>query len=185
MTDQSDSTTVLVVEDERHLADLYAEYLSDSYGVQTAYGGEQAIETLGPEFDIVLLDRRMPVVSGNEVLATIEERGLDLQVAMVTAVDPDFEIIDLGVDDYLVKPVSKDTLVDVVERLETVSTYNERRRKLTSKKLKRNVLEVEKPQPELAASERFARLESEIEELEATVEALASDLERSEIERQD
>ncbi|WP_136687952.1 response regulator [Halorhabdus amylolytica] len=185
MTDQSDSTTVLVVEDERHLADLYSEYLSDSYDVRTAYGGEEAIEVLGPAIDIVLLDRRMPVVSGNEVLATIEERGLDLEVAMVTAVDPDFEIIDLGVDDYVVKPVSKDTLVDVVERLETISTYNEQRRRLTSKKLKRNVLEVEKPRPEIEASDRFARLEAEIEQLETEVEQLAADLERSEIERQE
>ena len=185
MTEQREAMTVLVVEDERHLADLYAEYLSDSYDVRTAYGGQEAIDSLGSEIDVVLLDRRMPVVSGNEVLATIEERGLDLEVAMVTAVDPDFEIIDLGVDDYVVKPVSKNTLLDVLERLETISTYNERQQKLTSKKLKRNVLEVEKTRPELESSERFARLEAEIEELEAEVQALATDLERSEIDRQD
>ena len=183
MTDQSDETTVLIVEDERDLADLYAEYIPERYDVRTAYGGQEAIDILSPGVDIVLLDRRMPVVSGNEVLATIEERGLDLEVAMVTAVDPDFEIIDMGVDDYVVKPVSKDTLVDLVERLETISTYNEQRRQLTAKKLKRNVLEVEKSRPELEASDRFAELEAEIEDLKATVERLAADLEDAEIER--
>ncbi|WP_158853901.1 response regulator transcription factor [Halorhabdus sp. CUG00001] len=183
MTDRSEATTVLIVEDEQHLADLYAEYLTDQYDVRTAYGGQQAIDTLDATVDVVLLDRRMPVVSGNEVLATIEQRGLDVQVAMVTAVDPDFDIIDLGVDDYVVKPVSKGTLRDIVDRLETISQYNEQRRKLTAKTLKRNVLEVEKTRPELADSERFSELEDEIERIEADVEELAESLEDRQVTR--
>jgi two-component system response regulator AdeR len=183
VTDRSEATTVLIVEDERHLADLYAEYLADQYDVRTAYGGQEAIDELDATVDLVLLDRRMPVVSGNEVLATIEERGLDVQVAMVTAIDPDFDIIDLGVDDYVVKPVSKGTLRNVVDRLETISEYNEQRRKLTAKKLKRNVLEVEKTRPELANSERFSELEAEIEEIEAQVEELAESLEERQVTR--
>ncbi|WP_181686466.1 response regulator [Halorhabdus salina] len=183
MTDRSEATTVLIVEDEDHLADLYAEYLTDQYDVRTAYGGQQAINELDATVDLVLLDRRMPVVSGNEVLATIEEQGIDVQVAMVTAVDPDFDIIDLGVDDYVVKPVSKGTLRNVVDRLETISKYNEQRRKLTAKKLKRNVLEVEKTRPELTNSERFTALEGEIDRLEADVEELAESLEERQITR--
>ena len=59
----------------------------------------------------------VPVVSGNEVLAETEERGLPCRVAMVTAVDPDFDIIDMGCDDYLVKPIARADLLDVVDRL--------------------------------------------------------------------
>lgn len=183
VSDGSAQTTVLIVEDERHLADLYAEYLAGQYDVRTAYNGTDALEILEESVDIVLLDRRMPVMSGNEVLAAIEERDIDVRVAMVTAVDPDFDIIDLGVDDYVVKPVSKDTLVGVVDRLETVDEYNDRQKRLTAKKLKRNVLEVEKARPELEASERFAALEAEIDELEAEVEALETEITESTIER--
>jgi len=183
VTDGTERTTVLVVEDEQHLADLYAEYLPEHYDVQTAYNGADALEILDEAVDIVLLDRRMPVMSGNEVLAAIEERSIDVRVAMVTAVDPDFDIIDLGVDDYVVKPVGKDTLVGVVERLETVAEYNDRQKRLTAKKLKRNVLEVEKARPELEASERFSALEAEIEELESQVQALETEITESTIER--
>ncbi|MBX0323403.1 response regulator [Halomicroarcula sp. F13] len=176
MTTGDETPTVLIVEDEQHLADLYTDYLSDRFDVQTAYSGEEGIEMLSPDVDVVLLDRRMPVVSGNEVLAEMEERGLDCRVAMVTAVNPDFDIIDMGVDDYLVKPVTRDDLTEVVERLDKIATYNEQLQRLTSRKLKRNVLQVEKTQTELDGSEQYRRLQSEIADIEERVDSLAAEL---------
>jgi DNA-binding NtrC family response regulator len=168
--------TVLVVEDEDHLAELYTEYLEGDYEVRTAYGGLEAMEMLASDLDVVLLDRRMPIVSGNEVLAEIEERGLQCRVAMVTAVDPDFDIIDMGCDDYVVKPVTRDRLTEVVDRLVKLSEYTDRKRELTSKKLKRNVLQVEKTESELADSDTFQRLQREIDEMEDTIQGIADDL---------
>ncbi|WP_324758028.1 response regulator [Haloarcula sp. GH36] len=169
--------TVLIVEDEQHLADLYTDYLATAeYDVVTAYGGEEAIELLDREPDIVLLDRRMPVVSGNEVLAEIEESNVDCQIAMVTAVNPDFEIIEMGVDDYIVKPVTRDELVEVVERLEKIAEYNDQLRRLTTKKLKRNVLQLEKTESELRESDQYTQLQSDIDEIETSVDALADEL---------
>jgi DNA-binding response OmpR family regulator len=168
--------TVLIVEDEQHLADLYTDYLADSYVVETAYSGEEGLAMLSNDVDVVLLDRRMPVVSGNEVLAEIEERGLNCRVAMVTAVNPDFDIIEMGVDDYLVKPVTRDDLREVVERLQKIATYNEKLQQLTSKKLKRNVLQVEKTETELRESARYRELQAEIDEVETAVDALAAEL---------
>jgi len=103
---------VLVVEDEPDLADLYAAWLGDEYRVRTAYGGQEALDELDEaddEVDAILLDRRMPGLSGDEVLAAVRERGIDCRVAMVTAVEPDFDILKMGFDDYLVKPVTSDT----------------------------------------------------------------------------
>ena len=171
-----DTPTVLIVEDEQHLADLYTDYLSGQYHVQTAYSGEEGLELLSPAIDVVLLDRRMPVVSGNEVLAQIEERGLRCRVAMVTAVDPDFDIIEMRVDDYLVKPVTRDDLREVVDRLYKIREYNERLQTLTSKKLKRNVLRVEKTRRELDDSMRYQELEDEIAAISSDVESLADEL---------
>jgi DNA-binding response OmpR family regulator len=171
-----DTPTVLIVEDEQHLADLYTDYLSGQYYVQTAYSGEEGLELLSPDIDVVLLDRRMPVVSGNEVLAQIEERGLRCRVAMVTAVDPDFDIIEMRVDDYLVKPVTRDDLQEVVDRLYKIREYNERLQKLTSKKLKRNVLRVEKTERELEDSTRYQELQDEIATISSNVESLANEL---------
>lgn len=172
----AEETKILVVEDEQDLADMYAAYLDDEFSVEVAYSGEQALETIDESFDIVLLDRRMPVVTGNEVLAHLEERGYDCRVAMVTAVNPDFDIIDLRIDDYLVKPVSHEDIRETVDRMLKLEAYNERMRELTSKKLKRNVLELEKTRAELAESEEFDKLNEEITDLEETVDSITADL---------
>jgi len=168
--------TVLVVEDEDHLAELYTDYLSDEYDVRTAYGGVEALEMLSSDLDVVLLDRRMPVISGNEVLADIEERGLQCRVAMVTAVDPDFDIIDMGCDDYIVKPVTRDAIREVVDRLMRVTEYDERMRELTAKRLKRNVLQIEKSTTELRNSEEFQCLQDDIADLEDEIDDIAEEI---------
>ena len=179
--------TVLVADDEQHLADLYSDYLSAEYDVVTAYGGEQALDALDDEsqsVDVAILDRRMPETSGDEVLATITEGEYECRVAMVTAVYPGFDIIDMGCDEYLVKPVSRENLLDVVDRLLKLSEYSEKHRELTSKRLTRNVLKVEKSAPELAESDRYNRLESEIEDLESELDDISEDLDLEELQRQ-
>lgn len=172
----ADQTTILIVEDEEDLADMYGAYLDGDFDVEVVYSGESAIDTLDERIDIVLLDRRMPVVSGNEVLAYLEEKGLDCRVAMVTAVNPDFDIIDLRIDDYLVKPVSRDDVLKTVDRMLKLEQYNDRMQELTSRKLKRNVLELEKTKAELAESDEFDQLNQEIETLESEVEKISESL---------
>jgi DNA-binding response OmpR family regulator len=108
---------VLVVEDEAEAADLYTKQLRDSYHVMTAYSGEEALEMIDPRVDIVLLDRRMPGLSGDEVLEEIRVREIPCRVIMVTAIDPDVEIIDLPFDEYLTKPVTGEELHETIERM--------------------------------------------------------------------
>jgi YesN/AraC family two-component response regulator len=101
---------------------------------------------------------------------------------MITAVNPDFDIVDLGIDDYLVKPVTRQEVLDTVDRLLTIREYNERVQELTSKKLKRNVLEVEQPAGAIQDSSEFETLSEEIESLEAEIEAIADDLDVDDLE---
>jgi Response regulators consisting of a CheY-like receiver domain and a winged-helix DNA-binding domain len=135
MTD-GDRTTVLVVDDEPDVADAYAAQLRQEYHVEVAYGGVEGLERLGAATDVVLLDRRMPEVPGDEVLRTIRREEYDVRVAMVTAVDPDFDIIEMPFDDYVTKPVSNEELLDAIERLLTCAEYEDQLRtyyRLTSK----------------------------------------------------
>jgi DNA-binding response OmpR family regulator len=165
-----DQSTVLIVDDEQDVADLYAMWLQDDYRVQSAYEGDKALNVLDESVDIVLLDRRMPGQSGDEVLEEIRERELNCRVVMVTAVKPDFDILELGFDDYLVKPVSKDDLHEIVEQMLTRVDYGSKLQDYYSLVSKRAVLESEKDPETLEASDDYARLEKEIEDLSAEVD---------------
>ena len=173
---------VLVVEDEPDLADLYAAWLGDEYRVRTAYGGQEALEELDAvddKVDAILLDRRMPGLSGDEVLSAVRERGIDCRVAMVTAVEPDFDILEMGFDDYLVKPVTSDTLKETVAGLLRRGEYDTEMQELFSLTSKKAMLETEKSATELADNDEYQRLTDRIEELRSradeSLEAVTED----------
>ena len=175
----NDRPLVLVVEDEADLADLYAAWLGDSYRVRTAYGGREALDNLDAEVDIVLLDRRMPGLSGDDVLDVIQDRDLDCQVAMVTAVEPDFDVLGMGFDDYLVKPVARDELLETVENLNRRGTYDSGVQELFSLASKKALLEAEKTDAELDENEEYGKLTDRLErlreELDTTIDEMGSD----------
>ena len=120
------SPTVLAVDDEPDLAELYRVYLDDTYDVRVATGGEEALSMMDDSVDVVLLDRRMPDMSGHEVLDMIREKGYDARIAMLTAVEPDVDIVDMPFDDYKTKPVTREDLVALVEVLLHRAAFDER-----------------------------------------------------------
>jgi DNA-binding response OmpR family regulator len=170
-----DSASVLVVEDEDALAELFVNVLSEEYDTSRAANGSEALSKLDEDIDVVVLDRRMPDISGDQTLDEINARGLDCRVAMVTAVDPDFDVIEMGFDDYLTKPVSPDDLRSTVDRLLALDAYEEKYQELSSKLVKRNILQVEKSKTELAQNDRFARLQERIDQLERELEEMQSE----------
>jgi DNA-binding response OmpR family regulator len=157
-----EAATVLVVDDNRAIADTYAAFLREEYAVRTAYSGQEALTAVDASVDVVLLDRRMPDVSGDEVLAEIRSRALDPRVVMLTAVDPDFDILDMPFDAYVVKPVERADVVGVVDEMYERASYDDEFRRFLSLASKRAALEREKADAELADSEEYARVEDRL-----------------------
>lgn len=178
-----DTPVVLVVDDEPDLADLYTAWLSPEYTVKTAYSGQEAVELLDRAIDIVLLDRRMPEFSGDDVLVEIRNRGLSSRVAMVTAIAPDFDILEMGFDDYLVKPVTREALRETVERLLDRKQHDDaiqRYYRLVSKQV---ALETEMG-AEITAHPKYEGLLREIESIVEEIGDLATDFEHEDYEAQ-
>jgi len=167
-------TTVLVVDDEPDVADAYAAQLEDLYDVITAYSGEAALDALDADVDVVLLDRRMPEVSGDDVLARIRERDLDTRVAMVTAIDPDFDIIEMPFDDYVVKPAVRRDLVETIERMCNCVSYEKRMREYFRLTSKYAALKATKPASELEESSEFRELQARIDAHRAELDEVVS-----------
>jgi DNA-binding response OmpR family regulator len=100
---------VLVVEDERLLADTIREGLrKHAMAVDVAYDGDQALQRLAVnDYDVIVLDRDLPVTSGDEVCRTLVESGTETRILMLTAaaaVTQRVAGLGLGADDYLTKP---------------------------------------------------------------------------------
>lgn len=175
------TTTVLIVEDERPLADLYAAWLTETYPVRTAYDGEQALRQLDDDVAVVLLDRRMPGLAGDDVLEKIRERDYDCRVAMVSGIDPDFDVIEMGFDDYLTKPVSQSELRETVDRLLTIATYDRRIQKYFALVSKLGALESEKERVALEANEEYGSLKQRAAEERERLDTLLAELEEDDI----
>lgn len=159
-----DKPTVLVVDDDRRLAELYGLWLGNDYEVETAHGGAEALEKIYDDVDLVLLDRRMPGKRGEDVLEQIRSSGYDAHVVMVTAVVPDLDVIEMGFDDYVVKPLSKEDLREKVEEVLDRRGYGDDVRKYFELSSKAAVLKSEKSRKELRRSEEFQELERRLEE---------------------
>ncbi|MFI0449288.1 response regulator transcription factor [Actinomadura sp. 6N118] len=113
---------VLIAEDERMLADSIAEGLrAEALAVDVVYDGDAALEYLGVnDYDVLVLDRDLPVVHGDDVCRAVVESGAHVRVIMLTAsvtVPARVEGLRLGADDYLTKPFAFEELVARVHAL--------------------------------------------------------------------
>ena len=117
-----DPVRVLVVEDERNLADAIARGLRrEGMAVDVAYHGADGHEkALVTRYDVVVLDRDLPGVHGDQICADLVASGALTRVLMLTAsgsVADRVEGLELGADDYLPKPFAFDELVARVRAL--------------------------------------------------------------------
>lgn len=113
---------VLVVEDERLLADAIADGLRrHAMAVDVVYDGADALERVGVnDYDVVVLDRDLPTVSGDTVCTSLTETGSDARILMLTAAAAVAERVaglGLGADDYLTKPFAFAELVARIQAL--------------------------------------------------------------------
>lgn len=178
---EEEPRTVVIVEDESDLAELFAVWLGKTYSVTIANDCATAFELIDDTVDVALLDRQLPDGTGGEILTMIRDRGLNCRVAMVSAVEPNVDIIEMGFDEYLCKPVAKTELHDTVERLIAQGAYGDALTEYYGLASKKSLLESHRSQGELADSEAFAELEERIEMLDRELSQMVNTLSETQI----
>lgn len=207
-------TKVLVVDDEELVAEMYRDWLLfEGYSVEVAIGGLEALRKVDEETDVVVLDRRMPRFTGDQVLdvlksddiynmiphrfkgdnpyhsaeeedwdkdigmrttkeldkeivENIQSKDIDCQVCMVTAVDPDFDIVDMRFDHYLMKSVEKDELLESVEGLASINELSEDEQEYQSLNWKKTLLEEAQAEHDIHDDDRYQSLQDDMVEIE-------------------
>ncbi len=101
---------ILVVEDDHILGEAISQRIGRmGHGLDLAQTGHQANQMLAlQEYDLMLLDLNLPDMTGNQILQTLRKKHLSTPVIVLTARDgikDRIELLDLGADDYMTKPV--------------------------------------------------------------------------------
>jgi len=141
----AEQVRILVVDDEEVVRNLLQRTLTEAgYDVTTAADGEEALSAVSQgEVEVVLLDIKMPGMSGIEVLGKLTTDWPDICVIVVTAVvdtQTAIEALKMGAYDYITKPFNRDNIVRKVQ--EAIEKWNyqlqDRRRYL---QIKENITE--------------------------------------------
>jgi DNA-binding response OmpR family regulator len=113
---------ILIVDDDpgfRRLATMALEEAGiEHIAVSTAKEGLQALQATGASFDLILLDMELPGMKGWELLKLLRDSGREIPVVLVTVledVQAKVRALDLGADDYVVKPCSFEELLSRVQ----------------------------------------------------------------------
>lgn len=113
---------ILIVEDEKYLADALAQILKENkYTVDTVYDGEAGLDyALADVYDVIILDIMLPKMNGIDVLKGIRSENIKTPVILLTAkgdVNDKIKGLDSGADDYLAKPFNTGELLARVRAL--------------------------------------------------------------------
>ena len=136
---------ILIVDDEKIVREsLYHWFEDDNYEVDTAEDGETALLKYGKEkYDLLLVDMKMPGMSGLDLLSKIKAIDKDALIILITAfasVPSAITALKNGAYDYVTKPVDPDELAHLVKR-----ALEQRALKIENTQLKENIDEIIKP----------------------------------------
>jgi response regulator RpfG family c-di-GMP phosphodiesterase len=121
VTAETESARILVVDDERVIREILAEFLAlEGFSVHTVEDGEKALTELRLHpYDLLITDLKMPRLSGLQLLERIEAERLGVLTVLMTGfgtVETAIEAMKKGAYDYLLKPFKVEEVIRVVER---------------------------------------------------------------------
>ncbi|MFB6185572.1 MAG: response regulator transcription factor [Halobacteriaceae archaeon] len=120
----SDTKKVLIVEDDDELANLYKDWLPNEFSAGVVNTGTQFREKIDDTIDVILMDRRLPDMTGDKLVSNVRSSDITCSVVMVSSVSPDGDIIGVDIDDYVTKPVSQEKLLRVLKKVFNRHQYN-------------------------------------------------------------
>lgn len=162
---RSSATRICVVEDDPGLGELFATWVEERYAASLARDVDTALTAINQDTAAVLLDRRLGSGCGATVVTELRERGYDGPVGMVTAVQPDFDILELPIDGYLMKPVQSSVFHDFIDELLEIGQLQGTDRQLARGRRIRRILETTKRPESLDRSGEYQQFLAELTDL--------------------
>ena len=155
---------VLIIEDDKMVLDLYEKILEKEYNVSKANNGEEALKKISIEIDLILLDRRLPDKKGLEILKEIKNNPKydKIPIMMLTGLEPDFNIDEVPLEDYLEKPINPSDLRQSVKKIIYKCEYKEEYQKISNNLQKYNKILEQKNNINTEKEEKLKQLRKDI-----------------------
>jgi len=164
---ESVTPTVLLADEDRRITEMYSNWLEDGFTTVRAHDDEQLQAALLEEIDVALFDRRLP---GLEPSRVPDLAGNACRTIMLVDDISSVDILDVGCDDILFKPLVRETALAAIKRQLDNRGESPQRREYRALSAKREALEDTHSSEFLADNSRYAELCSRIETLEVQLE---------------
>jgi DNA-binding HxlR family transcriptional regulator/response regulator of citrate/malate metabolism len=160
---REDKKEILIIEDNKAQAKMYKRWLEPKYSAKIANTFDEALEEYSKTENVILLDRRLEDSEAEEIiesLADIEEQN----IVVITGMEPDVDLLDMPIKDYLIKPIGREDLRDSVRKVLEADRGTEKHKELLELLSKKRVLD-EKP-TEVRQKREYQNLVERIEQLQ-------------------
>lgn len=108
----SSAPTVLIADPSRQLTEMYGAWLTERYDVRRAHNGEELERRFADDPDVVVFERELPGTSPDDV---IDDAGPECRTIMLLSDRADADLLEIGCDDVLQKPIVRETTLEAVE----------------------------------------------------------------------
>jgi DNA-binding HxlR family transcriptional regulator len=157
---------VLVVDDDPRQVELLSSWLGTEYEVVTATDGDSAREALDYSIDVAIIDRRLPDMTGDQIVENARRVGICPPTAFLSSADVSVAATELPVDMLLSKPAKHDALLDAVNLLYRMNELSALGRKIQAREHRHQFVR-ETQGPAVVTTPEYEQAEAELEALRA------------------
>lgn len=112
----TEPVNVVIIEDDDIMAQMFERWLGDTFEVKIV-GSSDYIDAVTPETDVIVVERFLKEKKCSDMIEEIRQRWSDMPVLAIVGVKPEIEDVELGADEYLVKPINREELIESIFRL--------------------------------------------------------------------
>lgn len=176
-----DSTTIVLADDDDRLVEMHTNWLSE-FEIKTATDGKTARDALDETVDVLITDRRMPELSGEELAQYVATSGYDCRTVFVSSVGPDQSLCSVPFDGYVQKPAAPEKLQTVIDDVVARKSQPPKVREFESLQARIELFESQLPKERRKETEAYRNLCDRLLTLDRELDQSMTDSAAGEVE---
>lgn len=159
---REDKIKILVIEDNKAQAEMYKRWLEPKYSAEVATSFDEALRKYDKDQEVILMDRKLKNSKAEDLISSLD--GIENRnIIVITGMEPDLDLLEMPIKDYLIKPIDRDKLRNTVKKILEVDKRTDKDKELLELLSKKRVLD--KKPSEVREKQQYHQLVDRIDEL--------------------